>query len=506
MYIFLHNLLSKTGARCITQFRCKVTAGIFQLLNNWKEYAWKSIPLLSKKLLRSAVFIQLIAVMMATGAVQAFATDTDMDCDTQGNEATRKVGGQCVGNAICSKVLLMQETCPQFNQFINWLEQFSFGVIEGSTAFSAIAPKLKEGDSAIDAVMALAAHDGRRAKKTTLWDSDFDGKTWIYEGGVLKDKRHGFGVMLFDDGTMFYGEFVKGKQTGRGDRVDKNGTRSIGYMRNMKLSGQGARRYSDGYRYDGSFDSDKRSGKGILTHSNGYRYEGDWKEDQATGKGKIQYSDGAVYEGEVVNFKREGMGEIHTKDGQHYVGQWKADSRSGQGEQSWEDGDRYQGSFINNQRTGQGTYFFKSGSKYVGAFSNGKQHGQGVFSWPDGTRFEGEWKDNEKFNGVEISPTGSRLVFRNGNTEKQAIDQVSSQYNQNIRAAQDGCNGASSECGTGCSALGIFGALAKDSNAAQGLQQCLDECSTAKNQCWTKVTRLQQERDSAIERARRDFR
>lgn len=419
--------------------------------------------------------------MQTSKETQTDAAGAGSDCDTWSDEATRGIVQQCVRSAFCSRVMFTQETCPELQAFIGNLSRLAAGKkgIDGSDVFDALAPEIKADDTdAYNAAQAIRARFGKQSRMKVIQEYDFDGRTWVYEGGDIKGKRHGVGVMLSDDGVMFRGEFVKGKQSGQGDRFDGSGTRSIGNMHNLKMSGRGSTRYADGKRYDGSFDNDKRSGKGLLVQPDGYRYEGDWDEGKITGMGKMQHTDGAVYEGEVVSGMREGMGEIHTKDGERYVGQWKGGFRQGQGEQTWSNGDKYKGSWKNN-----------------------KLNGPGIYTWADGTRDEGEFKDGKMFNGIKTKPNGSKERVRNGQSVEALVEKIKAQYDQKIRAARDECDSIKEGCDTGCAAVSLLGVLAQDQNTSNGYSECNSNCNSKKNRCLQGIPDLEREKSQAIANA-----
>ena len=78
--------------------------------------------------------------------------------------------------------------------------------------------------------------------------------------------------------------------------------------------------YDDGSVYEGDFVDGKRTGKGKYTYTSGSVYEGDFVDGNFTGKGKYTYANGDVYEGDFVdgNFTKgiiyDNYGNIKSRD------------------------------------------------------------------------------------------------------------------------------------------------------------------------------------------------
>jgi len=70
--------------------------------------------------------------------------------------------------------------------------------------------------------------------------------------------------------------------------------------------GYGVQVWSDGSMYQGYWKNDKANGKGRLIHADGDIYEGDWKDDKAHGKGVYKHTDGAEYNGDWREDKQDG--------------------------------------------------------------------------------------------------------------------------------------------------------------------------------------------------------
>ena len=62
-----------------------------------------------------------------------------------------------------------------------------------------------------------------------------------------------------------------------------------------KRDGYGVQIWSDGSKYEGFWSNDKANGKGRLIHADGDVYEGEWLDDKAHGHGRYTHYDGAKY-------------------------------------------------------------------------------------------------------------------------------------------------------------------------------------------------------------------
>lgn len=104
------------------------------------------------------------------------------------------------------------------------------------------------------------------------YDDDY---TYVKEEVRSCDKivtLHGLGCLTFDNAT-YIGEF------------DMN-----------VISGFGIMNYNNGYVYEGEWQHDKKHGYGRMNYCY-YEYEGEWADDLYDGRGTLKYSTGRVVEG-----------------------------------------------------------------------------------------------------------------------------------------------------------------------------------------------------------------
>jgi len=121
----------------------------------------------------------------------------------------------------------------------------------------------------------------RRRRKSSPNDATVSKKVKIcrngifmgtYEGDLNPDgQRHGFGVLLCDNGNSYEGEWKKDKR-----------------------DGLGIARYSSGDVYDGQWQRGKRQGHGVMYIEAGDTYIGSWDNGLKHGAGTYHWADGEV--------------------------------------------------------------------------------------------------------------------------------------------------------------------------------------------------------------------
>ena len=121
--------------------------------------------------------------------------------------------------------------------------------------------------------------------------------TGMWTDGFLMGK----GRAVFEDGSIYEGDFYQ----------------------NMR-HGKGKIKYADGTFYEGDFKHNRIEGFGKFTGLN-HRYEGSWIDGKMQGAGKsIWYGEDdeetEVYEGQYENGLKHGKGEYRWRNGKVFVG------------------------------------------------------------------------------------------------------------------------------------------------------------------------------------------
>jgi hypothetical protein len=169
-----------------------------------------------------------------------------------------------------------------------------------------------------------------------------------YEGDLLDDSsRHGNGIMRFQNGNSYTGEWREDHFEGTGKYV-----------------------WADGRTYEGRFTRDKMQGRGLAYWPDGRVYIGEWMGDVRDGHGIFSLADKRVFEGVFrkdfpgVGQMIETNGEAHLAifDGSTHASEWRPCQKNKVGvfkdgwstaepphwirEFAWEDGQCYAGTCV----------------------------------------------------------------------------------------------------------------------------------------------------------------
>ena len=133
-----------------------------------------------------------------------------------------------------------------------------------------------------------------------------------YTGETKDGLHHGWGTLVYPNGTSYVGEFKEGIREGEGTWKHQNGTIYSGIWQNDRYHGQGILVILGMLTYEGEWVEGLREGYGIQTWDNNEGYEGFWKNDRRHGHGKMHYADGSSYEGQWDQGLRSGEGVLST--------------------------------------------------------------------------------------------------------------------------------------------------------------------------------------------------
>jgi hypothetical protein len=144
-------------------------------------------------------------------------------------------------------------------------------------------------------------------------------------------ERDGQGVMTWENGDVYTGEFFNGNRHGHGTLAFLDGTEYVGEWECNLQHGIGTRRWNNGDCYTGQYKNGKRTGEGRFYYSNGDMYIGFWVSGIMNGTGRYYYASGQRFEGIFVDGKRQGKGKLQRTDGSLDVGVYINDVRRGIG-------------------------------------------------------------------------------------------------------------------------------------------------------------------------------
>ena len=136
----------------------------------------------------------------------------------------------------------------------------------------------------------------------------------LYQGTVNKDlKRDGKGLMHFNNGSFYSGEWKEDMIDGLGLIKYYNGDKYMGHFKEGKRDGYGEKSYkSDGKVFKGYWKNGNKEGKGEIYHNNKLIFKGQFENNKKSGYG-IEVSSKYIYKGNFVCGKKHGVFEVKYK-------------------------------------------------------------------------------------------------------------------------------------------------------------------------------------------------
>lgn len=124
-----------------------------------------------------------------------------------------------------------------------------------------------------------------------------DNKYGTYYGPALDGSPDGFGVLRYENGDVYIGEYKRGERDGMGVSAFKGGKIALKKFENGNVTKENKTDYSfkketfkreDGSgTYEGSWRNGLPYGVGVFTYDNGTMYIGEYKEGQRHGRGNL---------------------------------------------------------------------------------------------------------------------------------------------------------------------------------------------------------------------------
>lgn len=231
---------------------------------------------------------------------------------------------------------------------------------------------------------------------------------WVYTGQVNNTRRrHGLGILVNRDGSIYHGFFQDGDFGGFGRMVSQKGILYEGNWDGQFLKKQ-AKIVCPGSAktYEGQVLENRPHGEGKFKWPEGHFYEGLFERGQREGCGTALWPDGTVYTGEFANDRIHGTGNYKGADGEEYEGQWLHSKPHGKGLHSYA-GNKYTGQFVSGERSGYGEMKWADGRVYNGFWEFGKYEGRGTEETVDGELRTGIWSNGllqreQKKRGTEV--------------------------------------------------------------------------------------------------------
>ncbi|CAG9328113.1 unnamed protein product [Blepharisma stoltei] len=257
-----------------------------------------------------------------------------------------------------------------------------------------------------------------------------------YTGQVdEKNRRNGWGYLLFVDGTMHQGFFYAGDIRGRGRRFDLNGVVLQGDWKGNVLKGEGMIIWPNGVSYEGYIEDGMPHGDGVETTEE-YTYNGNFIRGEKDGYGELFWKDGSWYKGMFNIQKIEGEGTYHWANGNEYEGEWFRNKMHGKGVFKWADGRVYKGNFAHGYREGHGKLEWPSGRRYEGYWEKGFYDGIGMEVREDGTTSEGVFVSGQLAQNFDPVIPGSDEELSDDQIDtKELFKQVAPSYEDLLKKA-----------------------------------------------------------------------
>ena len=117
----------------------------------------------------------------------------------------------------------------------------------------------------------------------------------FYKGEVNRHfLAHGKGVMQYNNGSVYEGDFRNGIRFGAGTYQTAEGDKYVGNFRNAIAEGYGEGSYRDGTSYEGEWKQGEINGSGVFTYKSGDKYRGVFKSGKRDGEGHYICKNGSV--------------------------------------------------------------------------------------------------------------------------------------------------------------------------------------------------------------------
>lgn len=202
----------------------------------------------------------------------------------------------------------------------------------------------------------------------------------VYDGAVVRGKRHGVGEFVWTTGQRYRGDWVNDRPVGQGQLRFANGNQFEGTVIDGQPEGQGRMIYASGDLYKGEMHNGEPNGRGEYIWINGQRYDGPWVQGKATGKGTVTFANGNQFEGDVIDGVPQGSGRMRYASGEVYIGGFAKGVPHGDGSYDWKNGDRYVGQWKDGTKDGRGLLTWANGDKWEGVFRADAQTDQGTLT------------------------------------------------------------------------------------------------------------------------------
>lgn len=151
-----------------------------------------------------------------------------------------------------------------------------------------------------------------------------------------------------------------------------------GETRDGSAWGNGVLKYNNGDRYEGQFLGNLPHGHGQLLKANGVRFTGDFVRGKLHGWGRVEYPSPALFHGPLGELQSRRAAELSRSSLEGFEGTFRGGKKHGWGRLVFRNRDIYQGQFRDDEIAGWGSLLHSDGEMYVGEFANGVRAGRGL--------------------------------------------------------------------------------------------------------------------------------
>ena len=193
-----------------------------------------------------------------------------------------------------------------------------------------------------------------------------------YQGQHRNNIPHGFGRIVYSNGTTLEGFFREGVPTGPTRKIHPNGS-----------------------HYEGEFKDGFPQGKGVYEDDKGKRFEvSNWDKGNMNGNVVITSPSGVqIYKGEMAKNNRNGQGVYYDEPKKMtYTGVFLDNKLNGKGSVKSDQGYAYEGDFVNGIESGQGSMTLVDGRVVKGNFVDGVPDGECTLITDQGKTVKTFWK------------------------------------------------------------------------------------------------------------------
>lgn len=278
--------------------------------------------------------------------------------------------------------------------------------------------------------------DGKQVSKAIYYDYDgkpidtksvcFNNSISSYVGEIKDGKRHGKGMLWFNDGRCYVGKFENDEAHGNGTMYHKSGNRYVSKWNHGVVDGRGVWYYTNGTKRLAKYENGKQIYLGEVIDANE-----DFAEDKDAAKNKASSS--KTNKPTANKTQTTSLAKPVSQSSEKKSKKNKYDIVEGVATFEYPEG-KYEGKRYYGKRGGFGTMYYHDGSYYVGGWEKDKMHGEGKMYFPKtivrknrngseikfekGSRIEGIWKNSnngKKMTLILSDGTRKNIRFSHGN-------------------------------------------------------------------------------------------